>query len=237
MNRIKQLKKLQKILKYRFRRTALLNAAMTAPSWRGHSPELSVTDNQRLEFLGDAVFGLLAAAYVFEDNPDLDEGELTLRVMHLANGRTLAALARSLTLDEFLLYSSSDDSGTCSDRELEDAIEAVFGAVWCDGGYKAAAALFRRSLSAMPALPTERWHGNPKGALQELAQRHAWIDSPRYTLVGTTGPDHNPRYTMRVEVQGGFQADFTAGSKRAAEIGAAETLIRALKNAGFEMKT
>ncbi len=236
MDRTKHLKALQKLLKYRFRKIKLLDAALTSPSWRGRNPDCAGTDNQRLEFLGDAVFGLLAAEYVFETNPDLAEGELTLRVMHLANGRTLAALARSLKLDEYLLSIASDASGGgCSDRELEDAVEALFGAVWRDGGFKAASALFRRLLTLIPAMPAERWHGNPKGALQELAQKHAWPDSPRYTLVESTGPDHNPAYTMRVSVQGGHHAQFTAGTKRAAEIGAAEALIRLLKAEGFEI--
>ena len=238
MTRKKQLKELQKSLKYKFRDINLLDAALTAPSYRGRNPDTVESDNQRLEFLGDAVFGILAAEHVFQSHPDADEGELTLRVTHLANGRSLASLARSLHLHEYLLVSNgrgNNNSSECSDRELEDAIEALFGAVWCDGGLKPALKMFRRFVKEMPEMPEERWHGNPKGALQELAQHHAWPDSPLYTLVDSTGPDHNPEYTMQVSVHGGFQAEFTAGSKRAAETGAAEALIRILKAEGFEV--
>jgi ribonuclease-3 len=238
VDRKKQLKELQRSLKYRFRDISLLDAALTAPSYRGRNPDTVKSDNQRLEFLGDAVYGILAAEHVFKTHPDAGEGELTLLVTHLANGRSLADLARSLRLHEYLRTSAGDSSGTggeCSDRELEDALEALFGAVWCDGGYKPALKLFRRSLKSIPDMPEERWHGNPKGALQELAQKHAWPDSPMYTLIDSTGPDHNPEYTMSVSVHGGFQAEFTAGTKRAAETGAAEALIRILKAEGFEV--
>lgn len=238
MDRKKQLKILQKSLKYRFRDISLLDAALTAPSFRGRNSDTVESDNQRLEFLGDAVYGILAAEYVFQANPEADEGELTLQVTHLANGRSLAALARSLNLHEFLRTAAGDNSGCggeCSDRELEDAIEALFGAVWCDGGFKPALKLFQRFIGEVPDMPEERWHGNPKGALQELAQRHAWQDSPCYTLLTSTGPDHNPAYTMRVTVHGGFHADFTAGTKRAAETGAATALLHILKDQGFEI--
>jgi len=229
MNRIKQLKKLQRSLKYRFKDISLLNTAMTAPSWRGRHSELDCHDNQRLEFLGDAVFGVLAAEYVFKNNPELAEGDLTVRVSHLANGRSLAGLAKSLSLHEYVLsFCEGSDNGCCSERELEDALEALFGAVWCDGGFKAAAALFHRLIDYIPAMPEERWFGNPKGALQELSQKHAWPDSPLYTLVKTSGPAHDPEYTMRVSVHGGYHAEFSAGSKRAAETGAAEALMEIL---------
>ncbi|MFO7936713.1 MAG: ribonuclease III domain-containing protein [Kiritimatiellia bacterium] len=238
MKRKKQLKEFQKFLKYRFRDPALLDAALTAPSYRGRNPESVKSDNQRLEFLGDAVFGILAAEHVFKKYPHADEGELTLQVTHLANGRSLASLALSLDLHRYLLASAGDEAPgvqKCSARELEDAIEALFGAVWCDGGLKPALKLFKRLIRNVPEMPVERWYGNPKGALQELAQHHAWPDSPLYTLLDSSGPDHNPSYTMRASVHGGFHADFTAGTKRAAETGAADALIRILKEEGFEV--
>ncbi len=238
MDRKKQLKKLQRSLKYKFRDISLLDAALTAPSYRGRNPNTVVSDNQRLEFLGDAVYGILAAEYVFQAHPAADEGELTLLVTHLANGRALAALARSLELHQYLRTSelgSSDSDGDCSDRAMEDAIEALFGAVWCDGGFKPAQKMFKRFVKNIPAMSAERWHGNPKGALQELAQHHAWPDSPLYTLLEATGPDHNPSYTMQVSVHGGFKSEFIASTKRAAETGAAAALIRILKAEGFEV--
>ena len=153
MDRKKQLKKLQKSLGYRFRNLELLDAALTAPSYRGRNADTVKSDNQRLEFLGDAVYGIFASECVFKEHSEADEGELTLRVTHLANGRSLAALARTLNLHEYLRTSAGGEDGCggdCSDRELEDAIEALFGAVWCDGGYKPALKMFRRFVKEIP---------------------------------------------------------------------------------------
>ncbi|MFA7173364.1 MAG: ribonuclease III domain-containing protein [Kiritimatiellia bacterium] len=235
MQRLEKLKELQKILGYQFNDMTLLDLALTPPAYRGRNPESVKSDNQRLEFLGDAVYGLLAAEYVYLHSPDLAEGELTLRVTHMANGHALAELARACSLDEYILVSGLPVDERSVDRTLEDALEAIFGAVWCDGGYAAAAQLFENLALKIPDMPAERWFDNPKGALQELAQRHGWPNSPIYTLMGSQGPDHDPSYTMRAAVYGGYQAQRTAGTKRAAEVAAAEALIHILKESGFEV--
>jgi ribonuclease-3 len=235
MQRIEKLEKLQEILGYKFKDTTLLDMALTPPAYRGRNPDTVKSDNQRLEFLGDAVYGLLAAEYVYHHSPDLAEGALTLHVTHMANGRTLAELARSFDLGEYILAPSIQVDERSVDRTLEDALEAIFGAVWCDGGYPAAAQLFENLITKLPAMSSERWFDNPKGALQELAQRHGWADSPLYTLIDSEGPDHDPAYTMQASVYGGYQAQYTAGTKRTAEAGAAEALIRILKAEGFEV--
>ncbi len=233
MQRKEKLEKLQTILGYTFRDPALLDMALTPPAYRGRNPDTVKSDNQRLEFLGDAVYGMLAAEYVYRHSPDLAEGELTLHVTRLASGRALAALARTIDLGEYILATSIPVDERSVDRTLEDALEAVFGAVWCDGGYAAAEQLFQKLILKIPDSPAERWSDNPKGALQELAQRHGWPDSPLYTLIDSEGPDHDPAYTMQVSVYGGYQAQFTAGTKRAAEVGAAEALILILLSDGF----
>lgn len=235
MQRIKKLEKLQEILGHKFQDIALLDMALTPPAYRGRNPDTVKSDNQRLEFLGDAVYGLLAAEYVYRHSPELAEGELTLHVTHMANGRTLAELARSFDLGDYILAANVPVDERSVDRTLEDALEAIFGAVWCDGGYTAAAQLFKNLITRLPVMSTERWFDNPKGALQELAQRHGWPDSPLYTLLDSEGPDHDPAYTMQVSVFGDYQAQCTAGTKRTAEAGAAEALIRILKANGFEV--
>ncbi|MDD2600861.1 MAG: ribonuclease III domain-containing protein [Kiritimatiellae bacterium] len=235
MQRTEKLKELQNILGYQFNDIALLDLALTPPAYRGRNPESVKADNQRLEFLGDAVYGVLAAEYVYLHSPDLAEGELTLRVTHMANGHALAELARACDLDTYILASGLPVDERSVDRTLEDALEAVFGAVWCDGGYAAAAQLFKNLLPKLPEMPAERWFDNPKGALQELAQRYGWPNSPAYTLIDSQGPDHDPAYTMLASVYGGYQAQCTAGTKRAAEVAAAEALIHILKANGFEV--
>jgi len=235
MQRKEKLEKLQKILGYTFKDSELLDIALTPPSYRGRNPDTVKSDNQRLEFLGDAVYGLLASEYVYQHSPDLAEGELTLHVTHMANGRALAELARSFNLGDYILATSIPVDERSVDRTLEDALEAIFGAAWCDGGYAAAEQLFKNLIRKLPDMPAERWFDNPKGALQELAQRHGWPDSPLYTLIDSEGPDHDPAYTMQASVFGDYQAQFTAGTKRAAEAGAAEALILILKENGFEV--
>ncbi|MDA3923155.1 MAG: putative dsRNA-binding protein [Kiritimatiellae bacterium] len=235
MQRIEKLDELQKALGYTFSNPDLLDMALTPPSYRGRNPDTVKSDNQRLEFLGDAVYGLLASEHVYCNCPDLNEGDLTLHVTHMANGRSLAELARLFDLGDYILAVSTPVDERSIDRTLEDALEALLGAVWCDGGYVAAEQLFKTLIAKLPAMPEERWFDNPKGALQELAQYHGWPDSPLYTLLESEGPDHDPVYTMKASVYGGYEAQFAAGTKRAAEAGAAEALIRILKDNGFEV--
>jgi len=218
---------------YVFKDRTLLVTALTAPSYRADHASARVRDNQRLEFLGDAVFGLLSAQQVFERYAEEDEGGLTVRRSHLASGKSLAALARGIGLGTYLRLGKGDEAAGARDKDkaLADAMEAVFGAVWCDGGIEAVQAVYRR-LMRHEAAPLDVWAENPKGALQELAQRHAWPDSPAYEHVDATGPQHAPVYTVKVRVAGGHEALGTGQTKRAAEAAAAQELLRALRGLG-----
>lgn len=218
---------------YVFKDRTLLATALTAPSYRADHASAKVRDNQRLEFLGDAVFGLLSAQQVFERYAEEDEGGLTIRRSRLASGKSLAALARGIGLGAHLRIGKGAEAAGArdKDRSLADAIEAVFGAVWCDGGIEAAQAVYRR-LMRHEGAPLDVWAENPKGALQELAQRHAWPDSPAYEQVAATGPQHAPVYTVKVRVAGGHEALGTGLTKRAAEAAAARELLSILNEAG-----
>ncbi len=229
------LRSLEKSLGYAFKDRALLEAALTSPSYRAERRDEDAADNQRLEFLGDAVFGLLSAEHVFVRHAEEDEGRLTVRRSQLASGRALAALARQVGLGEHLLLSKVDEAagGRDKDRSLADALEAVFGAVWCDGGLKAARAVFCALVKGLPQVERDLWEDNPKGLLQEIAQRHAWPDSPAYELAGCEGPAHAPVYTVRVRVASGQQAQGVGHTKRAAEVSAAQALLAALRGEGL----
>lgn len=230
------LRDLEKTLGYRFKDRSLLETALTTPSFRADQPGGTVRDNQRLEFLGDAVFGLLAAQRLFESYAEDDEGRLTVRRSGLASGRALAELARRVGLGAHLRIGRADEAsgGRDKDKALTDAMEAVFGAAWCDGGLKAAQRLFSRLLGDGPETASENvWADNPKGELQELAQRRAWPDSPLYELAGAAGPSHEPVYTVTARVAGGHEATGTGRTKRAAEAAAARALLALLKDAGL----
>ena len=226
---------LQQTLGYVFKDPVWLETAVTSPSYRTNPQAGEVEDNQRLEFLGDAVFGLLTAQFVFERFAGEDEGGLTLRRSHLASGRGLAELARRIGLGAHLRLGKVDEAagGRDKERALTEAMEAVFGAAWCDGGLAAAQTIFEKLVADRPEMPLDVWADNPKGGLQELAQRHGWTDSPTYEVVETVGPDHAPVYTVRARVASGHEAIGSGRTKRAAEVAAAEVLLAQLRGAGL----
>ena len=136
------MKELEERIGYSFKNAALLETALTTPACRMDRPE--VEDNQRLEFLGDAVFGLLSADAVFEAYPWEQEGALTVRRTHLVSGSALTAAAERVGLGKFLKRNSGAAPLPPHAKVLADAIEAVMGAVWLDGGIEAVRAVFER---------------------------------------------------------------------------------------------
>jgi ribonuclease-3 len=215
---------------YRFGDLSLLTTALTLPSWRTDAK--TGANNQRLEFLGDAVLGLLAAEHLYASHTDTDEGGLSVLRIQIANGRALADVARRMGLSGLMRVGKSEERSGGRDREgaLADTLEALLGAIWLDGGCEAARAFFRRFLAAPvnadpmgAVLQTD----NPKGRLQERTQ--ACDGSvPLYTLVATVGPDHQPQYRVRVSLSTGFAAEASGTSKRAAEAAAAQAALDAL---------
>ena len=226
--------RLEETLGYAFKDRAVLEMALTAPSYRAeHHAEVD-GDNQRLEFLGDAVFGLLSAQHLFRKYAEDDEGGLTVRRSRLASGQALARLARRIGLGRHLRLGKGDEveGGRDKDRWLTDAMEAVFGAAWCDSGLEAAQAVYDKLVGGYVDDALDPWSENPKGRLQEVAQRHAWPELPAYELVDASGPDHAPEYTVVGRVHGGYEAQGIGKTKRAAEVAAATALLRVLKDAG-----
>ncbi len=216
---------------YRFVDVTLLTTALTLPSWRTDAK--AGTNNQRLEFLGDAVLGLLAAEHLYTHHADTDEGGLSVLRIQVANGRTLAEIARRMGLSGLMRVSKSEERSGGRDREgaLADTLESLLGAIWLDGGCEAARAFFRRFLAGQFNADRMRavLHAdNPKGRLQERTQ--ACDGSvPLYTLVASVGPDHHPQYRVRVSLSTGFVAEAEGASKRVAEAAAAQAALDALE--------
>jgi ribonuclease-3 len=215
---------------YRFGDIALLTTALTLPSWR--TDATTGANNQRLEFLGDAVLGLLAAEHLYASHAAMDEGGLSVLRIQVANGRTLAEVARRMGLSGLMRVGTSEERSGGRDREgaLADTLEALLGAIWLDGGCEAARAFFRRFLAG--SFNADQMGGvlhaeNPKGRLQERTQS---CDGsvPLYTLVATVGPDHQPQYRVRVSMNTGFSVEAEGASKRAAEAAAAQAALDAL---------
>jgi ribonuclease-3 len=204
------LETLQARIGYRFTDPALLRSALTHSSWVLEHPRDD--NNQRLEFLGDAVLQLVLAEALFTLFPDDREGELTKRRAVLVQGRFLSTLAREIELGACLRLGAGEETmgGRVRDAALEDAFEALVGAVHLDGGLPAVRTAV---LGIYGDLATRlgRWENraNPKGRLQELAQPLHGNSAVRYELLSTEGVDHDKRYEVAV-----FLLDRRLGSGR-----------------------
>jgi ribonuclease-3 len=186
-------------------------------------------DNQRLEFLGDRVLGVVMAEALLSADPDAREGQLAPRFNALVRKETCAAVAREIGLGEVLKLGRSEmlTGGRRKEALLGDAMEAVIAAVYQDAGFEAAKALVLRLWSGRIATvePDAR---DAKTSLQEWAQARG-MPPPDYAEAGRSGPDHAPVFTVRVSVASGEAAEATAGSKRLAEQGAARMLLERME--------
>ena len=211
------------IFGYEFRDAALLETALTTPSYRMDRPEAA--DNQRLEFLGDAVLGLLSAERVFAEFPDDPEGPLTVRRTHMVSSAALCEVAARVGLAERLRRNRGAAELPKNAKTLADAIEAIIGAAYLDGGFAAAKTVFE-SLALNANAAEDEWSGNPKGELQVRAQAMKPPRHPAYELLKTEGKAHEPVFTVRVTVDGVGSATASARSHKLAESLAAAELLK-----------
>jgi ribonuclease III len=222
---------LEAALGYTFRDTALLRLAVTHPSI-AHEGEMSVPHNQRLEFLGDAVLGVILTRELYERFHAFGEGPLTKARAQLVNQRTLAEQSRRLSIGHHLIMSRGELAHGGRERAsaLADAYEAVTGAIFLDGGYDAAREFvlrcFRDSFGEFNSLPNL---SNPKGELQEVLQAKSAV-APRYQVTETTGPDHDRSFECAVLHEGRELGRGRGKSKRSAESAAALAALATLKN-------
>ena len=221
----------QAALGHAFRDPALLESALTHRSYRAEHPA-AAPDNQRLEFLGDAVLEILSSDLLFRRFPDADEGALSRLRSRITDERALAGIARRIGLGAWLLVGAGAETQGARDIDavLADAMEALMGAVYLDGGLAAADAVFRRVFApeadALDARPASRWAGNPKGHLQQIAATRFHAD-PVYAELSRQGPDHAPVFVAEVRL-GDLRAEGRAGNKQKAQSLAAEELLRQL---------
>lgn len=222
------LENLQQTICYKFKSVDILRLAITHPS-SCQTPN-SVENNQRLEFLGDAVLGLVMASELYKNFPKMDEGGLTKARARYVNGQILACCARKINLGKHLILSPSDEQNGGREREstLADAFEALIGAVFLDGGFDAARKVALDCFARAEVELRKNYVDNPKGHLQELLQAVSH-HPPEYKVVKTSGPDHAKLFECAVFHQGKQLGYGTGNSKKAAEVNAA---INALQ--GFE---
>jgi ribonuclease III len=222
---------LQEKLGYRFQKVELLRLALTHPSVRHESSKRGI-DNQRLEFLGDAVLQLVLSDLLYRRFPRWDEGRLTRLRARLVNRTALESVARRYDLGTHLILGRGElkNQGRSRSSNLADALEAIMGAIFLDSGYGQAAAWLETTLvpwvEAEAAAPDDF---NAKGGLQEWLQA-AGKTTPEYRLIGESGPDHAKKYEVAC-----FSEDKEIGrgagpSKKAAEADAAARALENVKN-------
>lgn len=225
-----ELDALQQRLGYHFQEVALLRLALAHPSV-AHEAGADKQTNQRLEFLGDAVLGLVLARELHEKYPAFEEGPLTKSRAKLVNRHTLAAHARALALGDHLILGRGEDRHGGRERvsTLADAYEAVIGAIFLDGGFAAAGEVVLREFSReLGELADSPVIDNPKGDLQELLQTSS-PESPQYHVVSATGPDHDREFECTVQHGGVELARGRGKSKREAESAAALAALQNLR--------
>ena len=224
-------RKLELSIGYRFKKKALLELALTHPSYRYEDKEAD-DDNQRLEYLGDAVLSLISAEHLFKTRPDAREGDMSKLRSRLTQDRKLAQIGSALDLGEFLKLGRGEEKNGGAKRasNLADAVEAIIGAAWTDGGARAAQKIFKKvfvpELDAMQSDSVAK--SNPKGDLQEYAQSHDQ-GIPIYKTIETAGPEHDRIFTVKVTACGRHW-EAKASSKREGERKAAFQALEELNS-------
>lgn len=223
---------LEEKLGYRFKNRALLENAMQHSSYANEHRGAGMGSNERLEFLGDAVLGMVTAEYLYRRHPDLPEGDLTRIRAALVCEESLHEVALRLGLGKHLKLGRGEEQGGGRERPsiLADATESVFAAVYLDGGMEAAAELIHRVLlDKEREEAVEERRRDYKTELQELVQRRS-NQTLQYELVSASGPDHAKVFTSRVLLNGQPIGKGQGHSKKEAEQAAAHagltTLIR-----------
>jgi ribonuclease-3 len=219
-------------LQYVFNDIGLLRQALTHPSV-AHEGDRSSQHNQRMEFLGDAVLGLVLTGELYVKFPDVSEGPLTKARAQMINRRTLADQARRIELQNFLILSRGEEANFGRGRisALADGFEALIGAIYLDGGFAAAQSFvlrsFHEAFGELTSIPTLE---NPKGELQEMLQA-ASPRAPEYEVVCVSGPEHDLVFECVVRHDGQELGRGSGKSKKSAESEAALAALQKLRAA------
>lgn len=218
---------LEERIDYKFRNPLLLAEALTHPSL-GHETQQRHFDNQRLEFLGDAILQLVITEYLFAHFKDQPEGQLTKLRSRLVSRDALKAHAAALELGQFLLMGRGEEAsgGRSRTSTLADGFEALIGAIYLDGGLDAAKKfILDQAESDLVLVSEEPVDINPKGNLQELLQSIS-PRSPAYEVLSQTGPEHDKRFVVQAVWEGIVLGKGSGKSKKQAETAAAEEALR-----------
>jgi len=224
---------LEQAIDYRFRDRGLLEHAMTHTSRANEDVSGGVTDNESLEFLGDAILGFVIADLLFREFPQFNEGQKSKIKATLVSTTTLARQAEKLTIGENLLLGRGEEKsgGRRKQALLADGYEALIAAIYLDGGVEQARAFITREFATLVSdvRRTGLVGGDHKSALQEFLQSNEEA-LPEYRLAGTVGPDHRKLFQIQVVVRDQVLAEAIAPSKKEAEQEAAKVALEKLRS-------
>jgi ribonuclease-3 len=217
---------LEQRIKYKFRNSLLLAEALTHPSL-GHETQRHHFDNQRLEFLGDAVLQLIFTEYLFDQHPSLSEGDLTKIRARLVSREGLALLAERIGVGKYLMMGRGEEASGGRERPstLSDAFEALIGAMYLDSDFVTVRRIvLTESRELLEELEIDAPDTNPKGRLQEILQSIS-TNSPTYPIIDQSGPEHQKRFVARIVWNGRELGEGEGRSKKEAETAAARNAL------------
>jgi ribonuclease-3 len=225
------LEELEDRIGYHFKDRELLLTAVTHTSYANEHRKKNCQHNERLEFLGDAVLELVSSEYLFHGHPEMGEGQLSKTRASLVCEPSLAKCAARMGIPKFLRLGNGEEQmgGRTKDSITADAVEAIIGAVFCDGGFEEARKVVRRHV--LSDIRKEDLFSDKKSYLQELLQEHN--HAVEYRLIDEKGPDHMKSFTVAAVIDGTVCGTGSGRTKKAAEQAAAEEAIKAMKAQGI----
>lgn len=230
------LSELEGRLHYTFKDITLLNQALTHKSLRNENGTEGFEDNERMEFLGDAILSLIVSDYIFKTYPDSDEGVLTIIRSNIVGEIPLSSLARELNIGKYILLGRGEQSSGGADKNsiLEDAMEAIMAAIYLDSSYQDTYRIIINILKERIDLEKDggRFSGDYKGRLQTVVQGRIH-QNPTYRLVEESGPDHDKVFEVEIMIGDKGYARGQGKSKKDAERVAAKALLDEIDAGGF----
>ena len=219
----------ENIIGYQFQNKNYLRQALSHSSYANEMRLSKLANNERLEFLGDAVLELMSSEYIFSSNVEMYEGEMTKLRASLVCEPTLAMCARQIKLGEYILLGKGEiaTGGSNRDSILSDAFEAVIGAIYLDGGFTNAKEFVMKFV--LDDIDSKKLFFDSKTILQEMVQAD-YKEPLVYRLIGESGPDHDKVFTVAAIVDGKELSQGSGKTKKAAEQAAAYQAILKLTN-------
>jgi len=226
-DRLKELRYLERLIGYRFRNKVLLNQAFSHKSYANEKYKAESGDNERLEFLGDAVLGIVVSRILYDDCPDYDEGVLTRYKSQLVSGATLGRIAKELRLGEYLLLGKGEErsGGRRHVSNLLCALEALIGALYLDGDLKAAFRFINKVFKPEIQLVKEgKGSKDYKSMFQQIVLKK-FKTTPSYKTISEIGPDHKKHFIVEALVLGKRRGVGSGSNKKSAEQASAKEAL------------